>query len=191
METFAKALVWLSMLWFWQWRWGIFGSMICLSCILDSQGCLKRLPWSENCTQRLSERRVRVTYTGRRRGLQLGSPSLPSAVRSQRHQFSMTSPFPAHQYELIVALLKACKINGTGERNAIISMSKRPSGAVDESPRVANNTLWKVACLCEVTQAEGISGRFVQTRTCQDLIGNCTKKGQPMCECQETPSQGQ
>lgn len=49
------------------------------------------------------------TYIGCLRGLQLGRPSLLKALRSQRHQLSMTSPFPAHQYELIVALLKACK----------------------------------------------------------------------------------
>lgn len=49
------------------------------------------------------------TYIGCLRGLQLGKPSLLKALRSQRHQLSMTSPFPAHQYELIVALLKACK----------------------------------------------------------------------------------
>lgn len=77
-----------------------------------------------NKTSKPAFEKCGVTHTGRRRGLQLGRPSLPSAVRSQRHQFSMTSPFPAHQYELIVALLKACKINGTGERNAIISTSR-------------------------------------------------------------------
>lgn len=49
------------------------------------------------------------TYIGCLRGLQLGRPSLLKALRSQRHQLSMTSPFPAHQYELIAALLKACK----------------------------------------------------------------------------------
>lgn len=61
------------------------------------------------------------TYIGCLRGLQLGRPSLSKALRSQRHQLSMTSPFPAHQYELIVALFKACKGNRWGERNAIIS----------------------------------------------------------------------
>ncbi len=55
----------------------------------------------------------------------------------------MTSPFPAHQYELIVALLKACKINGTGERNTIISTSKRPSSVLDEWPGVANTQTLK------------------------------------------------
>ena len=39
----------------------------------------------------------------------MGRPVLLKAPRSQRHQLSMTSPFPAHQYELIVALLKACE----------------------------------------------------------------------------------
>lgn len=61
------------------------------------------------------------TYIGCLRGLQVGRPSLSKALRSQRHQLSMTSPFPAHQYELIVALFKACKGNRWGERNAIIS----------------------------------------------------------------------
>lgn len=177
---------WNDCLCIWQWRWGTFVSIICL---IDGRG------WIHEWIKRVTEHRVEVTHTGRRRGLQLGSPSLPSAVRSQRHQFSMTSPFPAHQYELIVALLKACKINGTGERNAIISGSKRPSGAVDESDRSPTThsatSTWEVVYLCEVRQAEGNSGRFVQTRTCQDLIGNCTKKGQPTCECQETPSRGQ
>ena len=39
----------------------------------------------------------------------MGRPVLLKAPRSQRHQLSMTSPFPEHQYELIVALLKACE----------------------------------------------------------------------------------
>lgn len=43
------------------------------------------------------------TYTGWGRGAQVGSPSAPKALESQRHQSSMTSPLPEHHNKLMVA----------------------------------------------------------------------------------------
>lgn len=48
-------------------------------------------------------RNVRVTYKGCGSGAQVGSPSVPNALESQRHQSSMTSPFPEHHSMLIIA----------------------------------------------------------------------------------------
>lgn len=55
------------------------------------------------------------TYMGWGRGAQVGSPSAPKALESQRHQSSMTSPLPEHHSELMVASCKSCKRGEGGE----------------------------------------------------------------------------
>jgi len=47
------------------------------------------------------------TYMGCGSGAQVGSPSAPKALESQRHQSSMTSPLPEHHSELMVASCKS------------------------------------------------------------------------------------
>ena len=57
-----------------------------------------------------------VTYMGCGRGAQVGSPSAPKALESQRHQSSMTSPLPEHHSELMVASCKSWE-RGEGEEH--------------------------------------------------------------------------
>lgn len=55
------------------------------------------------------------TYMGCGRGAQVGSPSAPKALESQRHQSSMTSPLPEHHSELMVASCKSWERGEGGE----------------------------------------------------------------------------
>lgn len=58
------------------------------------------------------------TYMGCGRGAQVGSPSAPKALESQRHQSSMTSPLPEHHSELMVASCKSWERGGRGQQQS-------------------------------------------------------------------------
>lgn len=76
------------------------------------------------------------------RGAQVGSPSAPKALESQRHQSSMTSPLPEHHSELMVASCKSWE-GGEGSEHRVDIPPPEP--VLIRSPWVKpNGSAWPI-----------------------------------------------